>query len=185
MKALKISQPLPNEIVPPVYYMNTHWAVTSHGIESLTIYYPIPMGQVVEDVENLGKWSWPQQIAGKAWASLPRFILAHNFALRTFVKPRLTKAEKAALAVANKKAAEMWAAAHRENPQAGYLPNVLGTPDKSGRALQIRCPYCDKTHTHGLSGGHRAAHCASDNSDTWRGPNNIGYSIVTEPEELT
>jgi len=48
---------------------------------------------------------------------------------------------------------------------AGEFPTVEATPSRDGRTCTVRCPFCGRTHTHGLGGdratyGHRGAHCS-------------------------
>lgn len=54
-------------------------------------------------------------------------------------------------------------------------PDVVAVPDRTGRTVTIRCPYCRKRHTHGAQDlnrdlGHRVAHCSDG-----RG---LGYVLV-------
>lgn len=45
---------------------------------------------------------------------------------------------------------------------------------------QFRCPYCRRTHRHGVGLGERASHCHAPNS-----PLVNGYTIVAENQEAT
>lgn len=52
---------------------------------------------------------------------------------------------------------------------ADEFPTVEAAPSKDGRVCTVRCPFCGRTHTHGLpdgpddarSYGHRGSHCHS------------------------
>lgn len=61
--------------------------------------------------------------------------------------------------------------------ESGPLVNAIDKKLVGGTwVIQIRCPYCQETHTHGGGrgiqpyGGHRIGHCAKSKK--------IGYSIV-------
>lgn len=46
------------------------------------------------------------------------------------------------------------------------FPTVEATPSRDGRTCTVRCPFCERTHTHGLGDdgatyGYRGSHCDS------------------------
>ena len=68
---------------------------------------------------------------------------------------------------------------HRPTEILGFEPDPDGWPvfrlacAAYNRQYIFRCPFCDRIHYHGPSGGHRAQHCPSPYSKL----NKVGYYL--------
>ena len=63
------------------------WAVTTYGVESLTVHYPIARDRLNESEAG---YTWELHMADKNWVNMDDFREAMNFARRHFT----TKGDK-------------------------------------------------------------------------------------------
>jgi hypothetical protein len=90
----------PHEIVPPIWFANSQWAVTDYGIECLTSYYIIDakrLGMLTDRSAGI-LYDWPVHLAEKTWVDLDAFAQAFEFALRHHAKAYKGTFDKARLA---------------------------------------------------------------------------------------
>ncbi len=77
----------PENITPPVHFINRQWAVTSYGLEAIdraAPRYEAEGCRMNEIRPGSDLYDWPVHMAEKDWVDLPAFIEAFEHALRLY-----------------------------------------------------------------------------------------------------